>query len=482
MIAKMIKDPIHGFIDFEGQFENDLREVLGDPFFQRLRKVKQLGFSDHIFPSATHTRFAHSLGVYCVARRMLGVIETPDDNGNWSYKGKACLAAALLHDIGHGMFSHAFENAMTFFIEGSDIDEDKKRALGNAVDHEKVSERIILETSIADQLKKIGGAEFPETVAAMIAKTDPNCIYTSIVSSQLDADRLDYMKRDPYFAGVSSGSVDLDWIIRNLKISENGAYFYFDSKAYISMEQFSVTLFQLYPTIYLHKKTRALEIMFSQMLAQVFSLISQAKHLDAGLNEDHPFVRFYLDPSDLSASVLLDDTVLWGSMYLLRNAKDEIVSNLAARISNRKIFSMLDVWKIADEIFSQLNLGKNLSASQRVKLLNHVCPKVIQTIKEEGLNWHSTFHYDNYSRQVYKPQGKRGGDPQQINIMLGNECVDIFEMSPLVSSSASFHIHRIYYDESVFHDISGLEQRLRACLREQISRDSTLLDEVLENH
>lgn len=97
---KMIKDPIHGFIEFDSGFEDDLRKILGDQFFQRLRKVKQLGFSDHVFPSETHTHFAHSLGVYNTARRMLSVVEQPEVDGEWSMNGKACLAAALLHYIG----------------------------------------------------------------------------------------------------------------------------------------------------------------------------------------------------------------------------------------------------------------------------------------------------------------------------------------------------------------------------------------------
>lgn len=108
LLNKVIKDPIHGFIDFNGVRENELKNLLSDPFFQRLRRVKQLGFSDYVFPSAAHSRFAHSLGVYKIAKRMLTIIEPEGSRGRWSPKAEACLAAALLHDVGHGMFSHAF--------------------------------------------------------------------------------------------------------------------------------------------------------------------------------------------------------------------------------------------------------------------------------------------------------------------------------------------------------------------------------------
>jgi HD superfamily phosphohydrolase len=406
--VKTIKDPIHGFIDFEGEFENNLRSILDDPFFLRLRKVKQLGFSDHIFPSATHTRFAHSLGVYCVARRMLTVVEQPTVRGGWSDKGKACLAAALLHDVGHGMFSHAFENAMKLFLLKADLSPEKKLALSDAVNHEKVSERIIQETSIADLLKEIGGDDFPKAVSDMVGKKKLDCVYTSIVSGQLDADRLDYILRDPFFAGVSSGQVDLDWIIRNIKCADDKSFLYFDSKAYISMEQFAVSLFQLYPTIYLHKKTRGLENMFSKMLSRIFELVSKGEHEKAGIGKHHPFVVFFENPADLANSILLDDTVLWGSMYQFKSASDAVIMNLATAISDRNIESMIDIWSLADEIYSDLGLGLTHSAKKRVEILNHVCPLAYESVKDQHDQLVEGTFYDKYSREVYKPSGKTG--------------------------------------------------------------------------
>ena len=171
MTSKMIKDPIHGFIEFEGGAELELKDMLSDPFFQRLRRVKQLGFSDYVFPSATHSRFAHSLGVYSVAKRMLSVVEPNARQGNWSKEGQACLAAALLHDVGHGMFSHAFEKAMEFYFERNPEQKAKRPRLRDAVDHEKVSPKIITQSSIAVSLSKLGGEDFPQRVADMVLKS-----------------------------------------------------------------------------------------------------------------------------------------------------------------------------------------------------------------------------------------------------------------------------------------------------------------------
>lgn len=461
MTTKAIKDPIHGFIDFEGDFENELRKLLDDPFFLRLRKVKQLGFSDHIFPSATHTRFSHSLGVYSVARRMLSIVEPDSGPDQWSEKGKACLAAALLHDVGHGMFSHAFEGAMKNFLKEARLSEEKDAALRAAVSHEKISERIIKESSVTETLKQIGGEGFPELVSDMVRSKDKTCIFTSIVSSQLDADRLDYILRDPYFAGVSSGRIDIEWILKNLRYSDAENLFYFDTKAYISMEQFAVSLFQLYPTIYLHKKTRALENMFSKMLCRIFELISDGKYSDAGISKSHPFVQFFNDPSSLDNSLLLDDTILWGSMYQFRNCEDARVRNLATAISNRKIDKMVDLWRFADELYSELGLETKYSAKSRVEILNELCPMAFQKLCEKHSDWKPHLFYDRYSRKVYSPASSGKGSPQQINIKIGEKFVDIFDMSPIVASSASFHIHRVYFDPDAFKQREELIASLR---------------------
>jgi HD superfamily phosphohydrolase len=448
MSIKMIKDSIHGFIEFEGDYENSLKDLLSDPYFQRLRRVKQLGFSDYVFPSATHSRFAHSLGVYAVAKRMLSVVEPDVRDGRWSQEGKACLAAALLHDVGHGMFSHAFEKAMEFYFKRNPVLDDQGQSLQNAVHHETISLKIIQESSIAEVLKKIGGNDFPQLVADMVGKKRDNCIYTSIVSSQLDADRLDYAKRDPFFAGVSSGGVDLDWLIRNLKVreGENGKFLYVNSKAYISLEQFTVTLFQLYPTIYLHKKTRGLEYMFALLISRVFELIAQGKIDKTGISSTHPLAIFFNTPDFLENILWLDDTLFWGSLYLFQQAEDESINTLAKRIGSRKIYPMIDVWRMVDQIAGD-NFLLELDALDRVKKLHEICGEVCDAVQNNADLWVEGCYYDSYDRPIYKPKNIRGGDPQQINIEVGENIVDIASISPVVASAASFNIHRIYFDD-----------------------------------
>lgn len=469
MTIKMIKDSIHGFIEFDGHAENALRGLLSDPFFQRLRRVKQLGFSDYVFPSATHSRFAHSLGVYSVARRMLSIIEPNTQPSQWSLDGKACLAAALLHDVGHGMFSHAFENAMKFyFLRNPDFNGDRTDLL-KAVDHEEVTLKIVLNSSVTEILKNVGGNKFPDLVADMIRKSNPGCIYTAVVSSQLDADRLDYAKRDPYFAGVSSGGVDLDWLLRNLKVGgDDKKFFYVDSKAYISLEQFAVTLFQLYPTIYLHKKTRGLEYMFSLLVSRIFELITEGHIQDAGISDKHPFVRFFQDPSKLENSLLLDDTLFWGSLYLFQEAKDPMVKKISTRIAERRIYPVIDVWKMADQAATGTAIER-MEAPERVKILRDACKEVCEELNVGYGSPKRPYYYDTYDRPIYKPKYVMGGDAQQVNVKVGDAIVDIASISPIVASAASFNIHRIYYDDDIAELGSRITAQLNLALKEKIA-------------
>lgn len=461
--SKTIKDPIHGAVKFEGPAELELKNLLSDKYFQRLRRVKQLGFSDHVFPSATHSRFAHSLGVYGVAKRLLSVVEPNARNGKWSRKGKACLAAALLHDVGHGMFSHAFESAMKMFIDARPTVGAKFK---DAVSHEKLSRRIVTESSVADILRRMEDDDFPEEVAAMIDKRDKACIYTSIVSSQLDADRLDYAKRDPYFAGVSSGGIDLDWLVDHLrtKKSATGQFFYVDGKAFIAVEQFMVTLFQLYPTLYLHHRTRGFEYMFSKLMVRVFELIAEGDAGKAGLGATHPLVTFFGDPGNLENALVLDDSLFWGSLHLFQGASDPIVRVIADRFAARHAYPRIDVWAAAELIAVRNEWYLALPAADRAQVLHWACTEACEQVQSDQEVWHDSCHYDSYRRQIYKAENISGGYPQQINVEHGGKIVDIASVSPIVASAATFTTHRIYFDDAV----GGLAGRLKAAITRKL--------------
>jgi HD superfamily phosphohydrolase len=206
-----LRDPIHGLITFREKSDLDgadsvAWELIGSPEFQRLRRIRQLGFSEFTYPGATHNRFAHSIGVYHNARSLLKKIKGLIGNRKYNTdRARIAACAALLHDIGHGPFSHTFE--------------DVQKKLGRKKRHEQWTAQIICESeSVAAILKKSGIA--PEDISKLIEADEPEDIYSSIVSSQFDADRLDYLVRDRVFSGVNVGNFDIEWLLDCIEVHE----------------------------------------------------------------------------------------------------------------------------------------------------------------------------------------------------------------------------------------------------------------------
>ena len=240
-----IRDPLHDLIEFDidgSQLERLLWRAIQTRPFQRLRRVKQLGFSDFVYPGATHSRLAHSIGVFHTARRLMTVIER---NLREDARGDQALAAAALHDIGHGPFSHAFEKVGERF--------NLKMA-----DHEAVSDLLIRDSEITPILKEMGSG-FPNDVADMVSGSGAPTIYSAVVSSQFDADRLDYMRRDRLMTGAQHAGIDFEWLMENLEIAEVPhsvddqqlppvQTFVLGRKAIFAAEAYVLGLFQLYPT------------------------------------------------------------------------------------------------------------------------------------------------------------------------------------------------------------------------------------------
>lgn len=178
-----IRDPLHDLVEFStgnNQLERVLWRVTQSRPFQRLRRIKQLGFSDLVYPGATHSRFAHSVGVFHTARQLMDIITRPMEMVDESKKHQA-LAAALVHDLGHGPFSHSFETV-------------GKRLDLKMAEHEYVSQEIIRTSEVAEILKEMGSG-FADDVADVVRGVGKKTVYHAVVSSQFDADRLDYMRR-----------------------------------------------------------------------------------------------------------------------------------------------------------------------------------------------------------------------------------------------------------------------------------------------
>ncbi|MGX9429984.1 MULTISPECIES: HD domain-containing protein [Bradyrhizobium] len=247
--TKRIRDPIHGLIVFNLSDEIDRAawELLDTPEFQRLRRVKQLGVSEFTFPGATHTRFAHCVGVFHVARRLMKVaISQIPVQQSTPHRMRVSLLAALLHDLGHGPFSHAFEEAEKSRLRGTP---------GAYKSHEQWTAEII--TNPAGQVRKIlsksFGASMAEEVAELL-KSEPADLYAAVVSSSFDADRLDYLQRDKLMTGSGAGRTRMQktiYLLDALGLRSGASYYYYNFGPFsdevtngISDSKFSGILFE----------------------------------------------------------------------------------------------------------------------------------------------------------------------------------------------------------------------------------------------
>lgn len=217
-MIKRIRDPVHGLItfDFSKEVDKAAWRLINTSEFQRLRRVKQLGVSEFTFPGATHTRLSHSIGVFHLARRLMDVAEryVPADELSQSHK-RTALLASLLHDLGHGPFSHAFENAEKARIERAGLPKESYR------DHEQWTAELIQRKD--GDIRRIlreefgGDGSIADDIAEMLRGDRPD-LYSSVVSSSFDADRLDYLQRDRMMTGSGAGAIDLDWLLDNLRV------------------------------------------------------------------------------------------------------------------------------------------------------------------------------------------------------------------------------------------------------------------------
>ncbi|HEY4601761.1 MAG TPA: HD domain-containing protein, partial [Cerasibacillus sp.] len=194
---KVFKDPVHRYVHVRDRVIWDL---IGTPEFQRLRRIKQLGTTYLTFHGAEHSRFNHSLGVYEIVRR---IINNFRHRKHWNEENRLlCLCAALLHDLGHGPFSHSFEKVFK-------------------LDHEHYTQQIILGETESNRILEKVYPGFAQEVADVINKTHSNKLVVSLISSQIDADRMDYLQRDSYFTGVSYGHFDMERILRVMRPIED---------------------------------------------------------------------------------------------------------------------------------------------------------------------------------------------------------------------------------------------------------------------
>ncbi|WP_284140161.1 HD domain-containing protein [Virgibacillus sp. LDC-1] len=311
---KVFKDPVHRYVHVRDQVIWDL---IATPEFQRLRRIKQLGTTNLTFHGAEHSRFNHSLGVYEIVRR---IINNFQDRPNWDNEERLlCLCAALLHDLGHGPFSHSFEKVFK-------------------LDHEYFTQQIILgDTKINEVLERVQPG-FAQNVADVIDKTYQNKLVVSLISSQIDADRMDYLLRDAYFTGVSYGHFDMERILRVMRPIEDQVVI--KSTGMHAVEDYIMSRYQMYWQVYFHPVTRSAEVILTKIL-------HRAKHLYETSNytfklEPTHFISFFTGDVQLEHYLKLDESIVQYYFQLWQDEDDFILSDLCERFMNRRLFKYVE--------------------------------------------------------------------------------------------------------------------------------------------
>ncbi len=405
--------------------------------FQRLRRIKQLGFSELVYPGATHTRFAHSIGVFHTARQLMNVVEANLGISKFeASKAKVALAAALLHDVGHGPFSHAFE----------DVGRRHNLKMAN---HERLSDILIRESPISETLRDLGSG-FASDVADVISSAGPKNIYGAVVSSQFDADRLDYIRRDRLMTGTHHGAIDFDWLLSNIEVGEV-AYgvdeesvgtlqtFVLGPKATYAAESYLLGLFQLYPTVYFHKATRGAEKLFSEILYRLIDLVRQDLVGATGLPVKHPLVLFAKEPNKVENVLMLDDTVVWGALSLMVDAGDELIAEFSKRLRDRLLFKCHD---IRDQLAQELG---EAATSASVSAASLGVEQKVEEWTKNNTNGTPRILLDRAKREPYRLFEESKGPLNQIMLRRGvGNLVDVSKLSRVVDAIEPFVLFRLY--------------------------------------
>lgn len=324
MSEKIIRDPVHDVIVF--QMDRPEQKMLFDLVntreIQRLRRVRQLGLATLAYPGADHSRFSHSLGVMETTRRILSRLsETrPLDEE----RSVACMAASLLHDVGHGPFSHLFEGV-------------------TGVKHEEMGVRIIQDPrgEIFQTLSNYD-KRLPDRVAEMIMPAGPRSFHHDLLSSPLDADRFDYLLRDNLMTGSRYGDFDLAWLMTMLDIDPATGRLAVRAKGASALEDYLQARYHMYKNVYYHRVVRSAEGMVKLALICARRLAVQGRL--AWPLQDHPLhmalVGKQLNPSEFHE---LDDVSLMASFQAWTRCGDESLSGLCTGLLNRKLFKAIDL-------------------------------------------------------------------------------------------------------------------------------------------
>jgi len=419
MPEKLFRDPLYDYIAVDK--DSWLLKLINCPEVQRLRYIKHLGLSHFTYPGSTHSRFSHSLGVLHLMRECLGHLKQDFRSFLRRLDQEALLAAALLHDIGHSPLSHATES-----IFG---------------DHEKRAVEIIesSDSKVNNTLRK-RAITLPSRVSELIAKESVAPLWQkSLISSQLDMDRLDYLRRDSLFSGAEYGNFDWFRIIHTMQVQEKvikgkqkDTFVVWPDKTKYALEEYIFARFYMYQNVYFHHTTRGFEGLVQRVLKRAQRLAKQSKNF---ASEFLPPIKILLggkagkDPAKFRN---LTDHMLLAQITMWQNAKDKTLSDLAKRLLARKGIS----WK---EVVS----GTPFQMTAKIE-------RVRKYLRRQGKDPNYYFIEDSAKASAYNPYRSVSAREEQSSVTSIILCDESYE-GGLAEIS----------------DVPDLQQRLRAITAEK---------------
>lgn len=396
---KIINDPVYGFITIHSGL---IFDIIDHPYFQRLRRIKQLGLTELVYPGAHHTRFHHAIGAMHLMTETLENLRTKGvEISDEEYE--ATLIAILLHDVGHGPFSHALESTLL-----------------KDVAHESISHFTIVKLN--DEFD--GRLSMSLEIFLGAYKRQ---FFNQLVSSQLDIDRLDYLKRDSYFTGVSEGTIGAERIIKMLDVKDDQLVV--EEKGIYSIENFLSARRLMYWQVYLHKTSVSSEKMLISIIKRAKNLTQRGQDIFATpslklfLKQEFKTEDFQDQPEVLETFLELDDYDIWGAIKIWSHYHDTVLSSLCQKLLKRDLFKI----KITTEPASQEEMEQISTRIQQVYGIS----------ASDAEYFHSTGQLSN---NAYI------SDDQKIMILSkSGEVRDVVEAADLPNIKAMSKLVRKYY-------------------------------------
>ena len=333
--VKILNDPIYGFITIPNAL---LFDIIEHPYFQRLRRITQMGLSSLVYPGANHTRFHHAIGCMHLMQKAVQVlrrksIEISEEEAN------ALYIAILLHDIGHGAFSHALENSIVSGVSHEDISLRFMKKLNNEFDGELTLAIHIFEGKYHRKF------------------------LNQLISSQLDIDRLDYLKRDSFYTGVHEGNISSDRLIEMMTVVDDELVI--EQKGIYSVEKFLIARRLMYWQVYLHKTSLAAEMMLSKVLIRAKELATSGENVFASTALSY-FLQHQISAKNFTEGTLnkfskLDDYDVLSAIKEWMHHSDKVLATLSKMIVNRNLLKI----KIQEKPFHQKELSRFLESVQQ---------------------------------------------------------------------------------------------------------------------